>query len=51
MEPVPNFQCPRCGKMSVMKGYFDVLIGASFSAPPNVPYCRYKCLSCGCIFG
>jgi hypothetical protein len=29
------------------------LIGASFSAPPppNVPYCRYKCLSCGCIFG
>jgi hypothetical protein len=22
-EPVPNFQCPSCGKMSVVKGYFQ----------------------------
>ena len=40
-EPVPNFQCPSCGKMSVVKGYFQV---------GKVKY-TYQCLACGHMFG
>jgi len=47
---VPNFQCPECGKMSVVEGYFDIY--GSPVRPPPLPdkAYRYKCLSCGFLF-
>jgi len=46
-EPVPNFQCPRCGKMSVVRGRFR----ADGSSAILLGEYKYKCLACEFLFG
>jgi predicted RNA-binding Zn-ribbon protein involved in translation (DUF1610 family) len=49
MEPVPNFQCPKCGKMSVVK--YLVLILPPTPNSRSRGFYRFKCLACGYVFG
>ena len=48
--PIPNFQCPKCGKMSIVsEPAFPVPlppIGPGVDSNPR----RYRCLACGYIF-
>lgn len=47
-EAVPNFECPNCGRMTVLRGRFYYREGLTGNF---MTIYKYKCANCGHLFG
>ena len=52
MKTVPNFQCPKCGKMSVVFELVpNIFLNPIYSESGSHCYGTYRCLACGYVLG